>query len=196
MKKITLFISVCSLLFCFILAAVLGWYGYFSSVLVQEKPVGPYLMVYQKHTGSPNGVGDTIAKIHQNLSVEFKVNSMVDFGLYYDDPKLVDPEKCRALIGCIIENDSEGDLHAISEKYIVATLPRGMAVVVDYPYRNKLSVLFGVLKGYPALLAFMKENNIPLKPVLELYDVDRKRVRYVLFTAFDTKFFESYLLLK
>ena len=33
----------------------------------------------------------------------------MDFGLYYDDPNVVDPKKCRALVGCIIEDDKEGE---------------------------------------------------------------------------------------
>lgn len=196
MKKITLLISIFSLLFCFTLTGVLAWYGYFGAVVVREKPVGPYLMVYKKYTGSPGGVGPLISAIHQDLSTEFEITSMVDFGLYYDDPKVVAPEKCRAIVGCIIEDDKEGDLHAISEKYIVATLPRGMAVVADYPYKNKLSILFGVLKGYPAVRQYVEEHQLGTKPVLELYDVSRQRIRYVHFTAFGADFFDSYLLLQ
>jgi hypothetical protein len=99
-------------------------------------------------------------------------------------------------VGCIIEDDGQGDLHALSEKYTVAIFPRGMAVVVDYPYKNKLSVLFGMLKGYPALLNYTGEHQIERKPVLEIYDPQRGRIRYVLSTAFSNDFFAAYLTLK
>jgi DNA gyrase inhibitor GyrI len=134
MKKISLFISVASILFCFILTGVLAWYGYFSTVSVLEKPVGPYTMVYKVYVGAPAGIGSVLDEISQSLITEFHVEQPVKFGLYYDDPKVTPPEQCRTLVGCIIENEQEGDLHAISEKYTVAILPRGMAVVVDYPY--------------------------------------------------------------
>lgn len=196
MKKSTLFIAVFSLMFCTLLVAVLGWYGYFSTPDVREKPVGPYTMVYKLYVGAPSGVGVLLDEIHGDLISTFQVANPLDFGLYYDDPKETPPEQCRILVGCIIEDDGQGDLHALSEKYTVAIFPRGMAVVVDYPYKNKLSVLFGMLKGYPALLNYVGEHQLERKPVLEMYDPQRGRIRYVLSTAFSDDFLAAYLTLK
>lgn len=196
MKKTTLFITVFSLLFCGILTAILVWYGYFSTVPVREKPVGPYTMVYQVYTGSPSGIEPVLQAMHQSLVTEFAITSLVDFGLYYDDPKTAPAEGSRILVGCILEDDQEGDLHALEEKYIVAIFPRGMAVVADYPYKNKLSILFGMLKGYPALLRYVTEHEIVRTPILEIYDPQRGRIRYVLSTAFSDDFFKAFLTLK
>ncbi len=196
MKKIAPFFVACSLVVLLLLAGVCGWYGYFSTVAVQEKPIGPFLIVYRNYIGPPADAGSIIEEIHHRLSTEFKISSLVDFGLYYDDPAVMDPNQCRALIGCVIEKDQEGDLHALSEKYTIATIPRGMAVVADYPYKNKLSILFGALKGYPALLAYGETHHLEQKPVLALYDARRGRIRYAQFTAFETSFFDSYLMLE
>ncbi len=193
MKKTTLFITVCGILFCAILTAVLVWYGYFAAVSVREKPVGPYTMVYKVYIGPSSGVEPLLAEIRSSLTSEFKVKAPVDFGLYYDDPKTTPQDQCRILVGCILEDDQDGDLHAISEKYTVALFPRGMAVVADYPYRNKLSVLFGMLKGYPAVLDYATERQLERKPVLEMYDPLRGRIRYVLSTAFSNEFMLAYL---
>ena len=193
MKRTPLFLTVFSLLFCVITASVIAWYGYFSAVTVQEKPVGPYTMVYRVYVGSSSGVGPLLAEIHASLVGEFQVENPVAFGLYYDDPKTTPPDECRILVGCIIEDDQDGDLHAISAKYSVAIFPRGMAIVADYPYRNKLSVLFGMLKAYPALLTYGEEHQIARKPILEMYDAKRGRIRYVASTAFNDEFLAAYL---
>ena len=193
MKKIALFISIVSSLFCFILVGGLYWYGYFSTVSVREKPVGPYTMVYKVYIGSPTDVSPVLDEIHQTLIAGFHITKPVSFGLYYDDPKVTPQEQCRILVGCILTDEQEGDLHAISEKYTLATLPRGMAVVADFPYKNKLSLLFGMLKGYSALSDYVAEYQIPKKPVLELYE--STRIRYVYSTAFDADFFDAYLTL-
>lgn len=196
MKKTTLFIAVFSLLFSAILLAVLFWYGYFSTVQVQEKPVGPYTMVYRVHTGSPAGVAKVMEEVCSRLQDEFQVADAIGFGLYYDDPQTVAPENCRAVVGCIIEDDQQGDLHAIADSFTVARFPRGMAVVVDFPYKNKLSVLFGMLKGYPVLSTYVEGKGLAKKPVLEMYDVKRGRIRYVHSTGLADSFFETYLILK
>lgn len=193
MKKTTLFITVFSLLFCTILTAVLAWYGYFSTVSVREKPVGPYTLVYKVYVGSSSGVGPLLTEIRLSLINEFRVHNPIGFGLYYDDPKTTPAGQCRILVGCIVEDDQDGDMRAISEKYSVARFPRGMAVVADYPYRNNLSVLFGMLRGYPALLAYVDGHQLPRRPVLEMYDASRGRIRYVLSTAFSNDFLATYL---
>ncbi len=196
MKKISIFISVSSLFFGVILIGILAWYGYFSTVSVKEKPVGPYVMVYKLYVGAPAEVGSVLDEIKQSLTDDFKMTSLLDFGLYYDEPKSVPAEECRTLIGCIITNDLDGDLQAIAEKYTVATLPRAMAVVADYPYRNKLSVLFGMLKGYSALFDYAEEHQIARKPVLEIYDSSRGHIRYILSIDLGIEFFDAYLTVK
>ncbi|MDA3970328.1 MAG: hypothetical protein PF442_03155 [Desulfobulbaceae bacterium] len=193
MKKVSQVFVGCTLLFIAILAAVFAWYGYFSTVAVQEKPIGPFVMVYKKHVGPPAQAAGVMAEVRQSLTDEFHVQSLLNFGLYYDNPKTVDPAANRALIGCIVQDDQDGDLQEISKKYTVATLPRGMAAVADFTYRNNLSILFGELKGYGALVEYSEEQQIGSKPVLELYDRERKRIRYVLSLDFERSFYDPFL---
>lgn len=193
MKKIAPIFVVCSLVVIFLLAGVCWWYGYFSPVAVQEKPIGPFVMVYKTHVGPPAQAAGIMADVRQSLTDDFHVQSLLDFGLYYDNPKTVDPAANRALIGCIVQDDQDGDLQAISKKYTVATLPRGMAAVADFTYINNLSILFGVLKGYGALVEYSEEQQIGSKPVLELYDRERNRIRYVLSLDFERSLYDSFL---
>jgi DNA gyrase inhibitor GyrI len=195
MKKISLFIALCSLVFIVFFAGICAWYGYFTTLIVQEKPVGPFLIVFEKHSGSPASAAPMVEEIQQNLRMKFNIDSPVNFSLYYDDPQVVAPDQCRALVGTVIAYDQNIDLHRIAQEYSIATIPRGMAAVVDYPYKNKISILFAALRGYPALLEYGKAHHLGQQPVLQLNDLQRGRIRYAVFTAFDAAFLESYLLI-
>ncbi len=195
MKRTSTLLISCSLIIIVTLVAVLGWYGYFSSVTTQEKPIGPFLIVYKKHVGSVDRAAIT-SQMRRFLSAGLPESSLTDFSLDYDDPKQVAAEDRRSLVGCVLEYGQEADLHAISKQYTIATIPRGMAVVCDYPYKNKPSLFFGLLKGYSALLGHGDTPGLVTKPVLALYDTSRGRIRYALFTAFEPSFFEAYLLLE
>ncbi len=82
MKKIALIFVACSLVGLVLRAAVCGWYGYFSTVEVQEKPIGPFVMVFKKHVGPPAQAAGVMAEVRQSLTVEFHVQSLLNFGLY------------------------------------------------------------------------------------------------------------------
>ena len=107
-----------------------------------------------------------------------KVATTKGIGIYYDNPKKVEKDKLRSEIGCIVENVDSVTLARLAKKYQIKTLPQCDFVVAEFPFKGKLSVLFGILKVYPALDKFNKEHGYIESPITEIYDVSNKKITY------------------
>ncbi|HQP47106.1 MAG TPA: hypothetical protein PKX12_00140 [Spirochaetota bacterium] len=152
--------------------------GLFSTVDISEREIGPFILVYQHHTGDYAGTGDIQNTIYQTLRKEFNVSATKGFGQYYDDPKKVPAEKLRSIAGCILEPEYRDRIPAIAKKYIVSEYKKTKSVVAVFPYKNQLSIFLGVLRVYPALDKYIQHKGYPFSPALEIYDLGSKKIIY------------------
>jgi len=133
-------------------------------------PIGACVVAYKFHTGPYRNVG-SIFKEAWGIAPKLK-----GFGVYYDDPKHVEPKKLRAGIGCILaegETKADGNLAAEFERrgFRLFELPAVLnAVSTAFPYRNQLSILIAVKRVYPALCSYIGENKLNGHPMLEIYE--------------------------
>ena len=144
--------------------------GLFSTVEIQEGDIGPYILVYQKHTGDYAGTGDIQNRIYQSLQKDYNVSATRGFGKYYDDPKTVPAEKLRSIAGCILEPEYRSLIPTIQKKYTVGEYKKTRSVIAWFPYKNQLSIFLGVMRVYPRLEEYIREKGYPFSPALEIYD--------------------------
>ena len=154
--------------------------GFFTTVTVQEKTVGPYTLVYEEFQGDYKNTPKVQDKIYYALLNEHKIETFKGFGIYYDNPQKVPKEKLRSEIGCILE---EKDLSKVEElkakQFKIKEFPKTEAIVVEFPFNTQFSIFAGIMKVYPKLEAYRKEYNYQTREVMEIYDVPSKKILYI-----------------
>lgn len=164
----------------FVLIVVLFHAGFFAGVSITEKEVGPYTLVYEDFIGAYKNTPKVQDKIYNSLLNDYKIETYKGFGIYYDNPKEVPEEKLRSEIGCILEEKDSARIEELKAKnFKIKEFPKTNAVVVEFPFNSSLSIIAGIMKVYPKLGEYRKEHNLPMREVMEIYDVPAKKIIYV-----------------
>ncbi|MFN2396254.1 MAG: GyrI-like domain-containing protein [Bacteroidales bacterium] len=161
------------------LLAVYSWLGGFKKVQFSIQEAGGEVLVYESHIGEYKNVGKVIDKMYYSLLNEEKVECFRGFGIYYDNPQKVEKEKLRSDVGNILENPTPEVLAQLSPNYNIRTLKKQQYLVAEFPYRNQMSIIIGIMRVYPALNRCIRENNFSEEGfVMEIYDVPGKKIIY------------------
>jgi hypothetical protein len=174
MKIVLIILAILVVLFVVIYA----YYGGFKKISFRIENQGGEFVVYENLTGDYSQSPKVSDRVYAALLNDEKIETTKGIGIYYDNPKKVAKEKLRSEIGCIVENADSETLTRLAEKYRVKTLPQSEFVVAEFPFKGKLSILFGIMKVYPALDKFCKEQGYIESPITEIYDVPNKRITY------------------
>ncbi|MBT4484279.1 MAG: GyrI-like domain-containing protein [Candidatus Latescibacteria bacterium] len=171
--------AILVLVILIILFIILIMNGLLSSVNITEKKVGPYMLVYSMHVGDYKKVGPVMDDLYNDLKDNFALETTKGFGLYYDNPKEVDSDELRSIVGCIVEGKSAEELSEVGKKYKIGEYPSSESVVAEFPFKGKLSIIIGVLKVYPKLSSYIKEKQYAKTPIMELYDQPNEKIEYI-----------------
>ena len=136
-----------------------AYYGGFKTVIVSIKEEGGETLIYEKIIGDYKQSGEVMDKIYKSLLNEDKIETYKGFGIYYDNPKKIEKTKLRSEAGCIIEKKNINKLPAIREKYNIKKIPIKKYITTEFPYKNKISIFFSIMKVYPALTKFAINNG-------------------------------------
>ena len=160
-----------------LLVVWLAWTGFFTNVNVSEATLGPWIMVYEEHSGPYDGTEDVIHRISGLLKKD-NIETTKEFGIYYDDPKLTPLDSLRSIAGWIIEPSDTTKIKSAGSRYKIMHLPSKRYAIAEIKNRGALSAFAGSVKVYAALDRFMKENEYPPSPTMEIYDRN-KTIRYL-----------------
>ncbi len=162
-----------------LLLVILAWLGFFKKIQFTVQQAGGDVLVFESHTGDYKNVGKVIDKMYYALLNEEKVECFRGFGIYYDNPQKVEKEKLRAEVGNILENPTPEILSQLTPKYNIKTLEEQKFLVAEFPYKNQMSIVMGIMKVYPALNRYIRNHNLSEDGyVMEIYDVPNKRIIY------------------
>jgi len=169
--RIIKYLLVLIVLAALLIAGYLWFLGAFDSVVVDERAMGPYTLVYQEHDGSFNDVGPVFDEVYQKLSAD-GVDTILGMGLYYGNPAVVEESELRSEVGSLI--DEVQAMMIDRDAYAVKDIKQAQYIVVSLPFKNSLSYLIGVMKAYPAMEAYRLEHGIAESEYsIELYLPDR-----------------------
>ena len=161
-------------------AAFLGLAIYlsaFSEITVTEGEMGPYKLVYKEYIGSYKEVGAIMDDLYLDLFVE-GIKTSRQMGIYKDDPAFVAEEKLRSTVGVIIESVDYKKIEEIKEKYNILDLKKIDSFIIEFPYKNKLSILVGTYKVYPVINEYMTIHGYKKTEIMELYDIPNSKIYY------------------
>ena len=153
-------------------------YGGFSKVNFQIKEEGGEKLVYQEITGPYAQTGTVINKLHYNLKND-NVETFKSFGIYYDNPRFVEKSKLHSEAGCILETADTGKVFWLKAKYDIKICPVKKYITSEFPYKGKMSIMISVIKVYPALMKYVKDNGYSeIGPIMEIYDMPNNKILY------------------
>lgn len=169
-------------LFVFLIVCIVGlasYLGIFKTIIFQETEVGPFKLVYEEYVGDYKNTPIIQDRIYKSLLDEFKIETTKGFGIYYNDPATTHKDKLFSEIGCILEEKDYGKISEIEAKFKVKDYPKQKAVVTEFAFKNKLSVMIGIFKVYPALAKYITDKGISPSEIMEIYDVPNKKIVYI-----------------
>jgi hypothetical protein len=147
--------------------------GFFAKVQIVEKEVGPYTFIGKEYVGNYQTSGTHQDSIYQDL-LSKNLDLEKGFGIYRDNPEEVPEEECRFMVGCVLKDkDTIRRVELERAGYIIQKMNVTNSMVVEFPYKNSMSVLASVMKVYPALKEYMKEKGYQPVESLEIYTQDK-----------------------
>jgi hypothetical protein len=175
-------------IFLIVLALILAlgigtaaYFGAFTKVTVTEKTMPAMTIVYAKHIGDYSKIKPVMDSVYLALLKKEKIGASRGFGLYYDSPRDVVQSKLRSLGGCILDAQDEQKADSLKQKgYKVAVLAQTKALYAQFPFKGPLSIIFGIIKVYPAMMKYQNGKKITPCPVMVIYNITRKKIEYVM----------------
>jgi len=152
--------------------------GFFNKIEITEKEMGPYKVVFKEHIGDYKETGKIMDEIYYSL-LDDDVETYKGFGIYYDDPKVVEKDKLRSIAGSIIEEKDYDKIDKLKDKSDIKTIDKTRSITTEFPFRNKMSVIFSLMKVYPELNKYIDSKGYKKGDVMEVYDVPNKKINYV-----------------
>lgn len=175
MFKLVLFSMI---IFIVVISLLLTYYGAFQKVSIAKSSFDECWFVYKTCTGPYQKTATVSDAIYYDLLNNRNIETFRGMAVYYDNPKEVTPQQCRSAVGCIVEKPSESLIEILKEQYGVLKIERREAFRATFPYKGRFSIILGVLRVYPAVHSFAKDNNISTTPIIEICDVPEKRLDY------------------
>jgi hypothetical protein len=171
----------------------LSHYGLFAQAVISEKEMGPYMLIYEKNVGDYSSTAILMDNVHKRLIARSSITTAREFRLFYDNPRRSKDANLRCIAGCILEK-KDGEKFAKLEKSQKSDMfPASKSVVCEFPFEGKLSGIIGALKVYPKLNNYMKFKGYRNVPIMEVFDMQNRKLYYVASVGLDSDTFDSYL---
>ncbi len=178
--------KILKILGIFLLVIITGgalflWYsGAFSTIEIEERDEGPFYVVGIERVGNYQESGIYMDSVYNKL-IEIDVKTTKGFGIYWDNPNDVPPEECKSMVGCIVnEQDTVRKREIEKLNLVFQRVGVTKCVAVDYPYKNMVSMVFGIIRVYPKISEYLKENNLSPTVSMEIYDEENEKITYLM----------------
>ncbi len=173
--KIILGVIICLVL---VLVGIYIYYGGNSKVEFQVKGEGGEKLVYQEIKGDYGQTANVIRKLKYDLEQE-NIKTLNGFGIYYDNPQVVEKSKLHSDAGCILQMCDTSKVFWLRSKFNIKTCPKTNYITTAFPFKGQMSIMIGILKVYPAMMKFVKDNGYSEKgPIMEIYDTQTNNIIY------------------
>lgn len=153
--------------------------GGFKVIKFKTAVEGGEVLVYEDLIGDYSRSGEVMDRIYTSLLNNEKIKTTKGFGIYYDDPKKVEKSKLKSEVGCIVEGVDSLKIAELQKKYKVKICPKTNYLTTVFPHKSVMSIMFGIMKVYPAMSKYIEQNGLSEKgPVMEIYDTPNKIIEY------------------
>ncbi|MFH0977058.1 MAG: GyrI-like domain-containing protein [Spirochaetota bacterium] len=157
-----------------------GYMGFFTTVKIYEKEVGPYTYVFKEFKGDYKLTGPVFDEVYTNIN-KMGIKTECGIGVYFDDPKVTKTENLRSNCGVIIKQEDSGKIKDLPAILKTGKLDKLKRIVAEFTIKNYLSYMIGPMKAYPALAKYAKENGYNDASVgYEIYDEKAGKIYYIM----------------
>lgn len=171
--KILKYIGIILLALILLVVGFLAYSGLFSGAAVEEKEVGPYFFIQKERWGDYAKTPVFLDSMKKQLLAE-KITPTTAFGIYYDNPKNVKTDSLHSIIGYILETKDTARIVELRRKqFRIEMMGKTKSMVIEFPMRNQLSIMLGIMKAYPAFEKYRNEKNYQAVPSLEIYESNK-----------------------
>ncbi len=154
-------------------------FGAFAPVKPETTTLEPMWIAYNTHSGPYQLIGPVCDGVCRTWSETSGSDAELGFGLYFDNPRRVAKDQLRSIGGCIIPAEKAEGLTGKTLPFRIASLPGGRAVIVRFPFRGRMSIMFGAMRVYPKMGRQIAEAGLPEGPMMEIYDMNAGEIRYI-----------------
>ena len=179
-KRYITIIGVIFLIIVTVIAIVYAIYGGFSKINLKKERLAPIYGISLRKVGNYSSTSSYI----RALEIKAKAKNIITlsgFGIFYDNPKVVQVDSLRALIGLIIEDSEIEKAADLGDSSDLINLPEMEAYTVTFPYKGPLSFIIAIGKIYPALQKACGDNRSCLEsPTIEIFSKDSKEIKFIL----------------
>jgi len=173
MKKVLIVLGILIVIIAVAALSYLSYMGAFATVKIVEKEMGPFYFVYEPYKGDYAKVGPVMDKVYNRLASEFNIKPIRGMGIYYSDPKTTKPADLKSEVGFLLERSDALQADVIMKKMKVRIMFPKKYITAEFPMKNKMSIIIGIMKAYPKLGEYMKANGYKPVPSIEIYEKDR-----------------------
>ena len=173
MKKVLIVLGVLIVIIAVAGLSYLSYLGGFATVKIVEKEMGPFYFVYAPHRGDYSKVGPVMDKVYNRLKSEFNISTIRGMGVYYSDPKTTKTQDLKSDVGCLLEKSDAVNADVIMKKMKVRIMFPKKYCTAEFPMKNKMSIIMGIIKAYPKLNEYMKANGYKPVPAIEIYEKNK-----------------------
>jgi effector-binding domain-containing protein len=140
---------------------------------------GGEAIVYKKVKGDYKQSGPVSDEVYEKLLNTYQIETFKGFGTYYDNPQETAKDDLRSIVGCILEEKDRKRVKELENDFEVGVLAEEEYITTTFPFKNKMSILVGVFKVYPALTKYCEENGYEVgTEVSEIWDMPNKTTIY------------------
>jgi len=173
LKKILRVLVILIVIVVVSVAAWLSYMGFFAKVTVIEKKIGPLTFVYMPFKGDYAKTVPVFEMVRSKLAKEFNVRNVTGMGIYYSDPKTTKTKDLRSDVGCLLERADALRADEIMKKMKVRIMFPKKYCTAEFPMKNQMSIILGIVKVYPEMSRYMKAKGYKMTPAIEIYEKDR-----------------------
>lgn len=173
MKKILIVLGILIVLAAVIAISYANYLGAFTKIKVSEKEMGPFYFVYTMHKGDYSKVGPVMLNVCNKLTSQFNIKPERMMGIYYSDPKTVKTADLKSDVGCLLEKADSHRADEIMSRMKVRIMFPKQYCTAEFPMKNQMSIVLGIMKVYPEITKYMKSNGYRMTPAMEIYEKGR-----------------------
>lgn len=160
---------------------ILWWLGLFRYMPARKGNLESHWLVYRYHQGPYHETGKVLAQIEEELS-DLGIAPEKGFGFFYDDPKEMEANDLRSILGFMIAEPNEEKQEAINKLSLTLVhMPQTDTVETYFPMRGTASYMIGPIKAYASIDSYSKKRQIDLTctPLMEIYDTPQRRIWFL-----------------
>lgn len=144
---------------------LIGWasvkMGFYKDVTITETEMPEMHFVYLEHIGPYHKILDSLEKV-EAWAKDKKVDCSKSFGHFLDDPDVVEHERLRSHVGCVVDKAYT----ELPENFKFKALPSGKFLTAEFMG----SPAIGPMKVYKkARQHFLDKGLTPPEDVIEVY---------------------------